>query len=120
MLRIDIQSSNHVATLYCAGRLVYGFEVEMLRNMVQSRPENSVQIDLSEVTGIDAAGLGLLVELQNWAANTQRTLTLLDLSEHVWRPVILTKLCASLEISYSDLIALNPEQDECDRRQLIA
>jgi anti-anti-sigma factor len=120
MLRIETQTSNDVATLYCAGRLVYGVEVEMLRNLVQVRTEDSFHIDLSQVTGIDAAGLGLLVELQNWATQTDRTLTLLDLSEHVWRMVILTKLYASLEISYSDVIALNSEGDECDRRQLIA
>ena len=120
MLRIDIQLSNHVATLYCAGRLVYGVEVEMLRTVVQSRPETNLQIDLSEVHGIDAAGLGLLVELQNWVAGTGRTLTLLDLSENVWRLVILTKLCASLEISYSDLETFNPSLDECGRHQMIA
>jgi|SRR6516164_8732483 len=120
MLLIDIQSSNRVATFYCAGRLVYGLEVEMLRNLLKSRTEDELRIDLSAVTAIDAAGLGLLVESQNWAATTQRALTLLDLSENVWRLVILTKLCASLEVSYSDLIALNPEKDECDPRQLIA
>jgi len=120
MLRIDIQSLNRVATLYCAGRLVYGVEVELLRNLLKARTEHEIRIDLSEVIGIDAAGLGLLVELQTWAERSRRTLTLLDLSENVWRMVILTKLYASLEISYSDLIALNPEEDECDRRQLIA
>jgi len=72
------------------------------------------------VTGIDAAGLGLLVELRNWAAETQRTLTLLDLSVHAWRLVILTKLCTSLEISYSELIPLDAEANACDRRQLVA
>jgi len=120
MLRIDIQSSNRLVTLYCSGRLVYGVEVEMLRTMAQSRPEKNLRIDLSGVNGIDASGLGLLVELQNWAAETRRTLTLVDLSEQVWRLVILTKLCASLEISFSDLDAFNAKQDECGRRQMIA
>jgi len=120
MLRIDIQSSNCVATLYCSGRLVYGIEVEMLRTLLKSRTENNLRIDLSEVTGIDAAGLGLLVELQNWAAKTQHTLTLLDLSQQVWRLVILTKLCASLEVSYSDLLVLDAKAEECDRHEMIA
>ena len=120
MLRIDIETSNRVATLFCAGRLLFGVEVEMLRNLVQSRTEDDLRIDLSQVSGIDAAGLGLLIELHDWAAQNQRTLTLLDLSEPVWRMVILTNLCASLEISYSDVIAFNPEEDECGRRQLIA
>lgn len=118
MLRIDIQSSNRVSTLYCSGRLVYGVEVEMLRTMAQSRPEKDIRIDLSGVEGIDASGLGLLVELQNWAAETRRTLTFVDLSEQVWRLVILTKLCASLDISYSDLVAFNSELDECDREMI--
>ena len=120
MLRIDIQSSNDVATLFCAGRLVYGVEVEMLRTMLHGRPETNLHIDLSEVTGIDAAGLGLLVELQNWALKTPRNLTFLDLSDDVWRLVILTKLCASLAISYSDLETLNPALDECGPQELIA
>jgi len=119
MLRIDIQSSNDVATLFCFGRLVYGVEVEMLRTMVYARPETNLYIDLSEVTAIDAAGLGLLVELQNLAAKIHRNVTLLDLSEDVWRLVILTKLCGSLEISYSDSLTLDAEGEECDRRQLI-
>ena len=120
MLRIDIQSSNDVATLFCAGRLVYGVEVEMLRTMLHARPETNLHIDLSEVTGIDAAGLGLLVEVQNWAAKTQRNLMFLDLSEDVWRLVILTRLCGSLAISYSDLETLNSVPDECGRQELIA
>ena len=109
-----------MATLYCAGRLVYGVEVEMLRTIAHSRLEANLCIDLSEVNSIDAAGLGLLVELQNRAAKTRRTLTLVDLSENVWRLVILTKLCASLEISYSDLLALDSEVEECGHQQLIA
>ena len=118
MLRIDIQSSSRVATLYCSGRLIYGVEVEMLRTMVQSRPEKDVRIDMSGVSGIDASGLGLLVELQNWATDTQRTLTLIDLSEQVWRLVILTKLCAALEISSSDLAAFNDEVERSGREMI--
>ena len=120
MLRIDIQSLNRVATLYCSGRLVYGVEVEMLRTMAQSRPEGDIRIDLSRVEGIDASGLGLLVGLQNWAAETRRTVTFVDLSEQLWRLVILTNLCASLEISYSNLAEFNDQVDECGDCEMIA
>lgn len=119
MLRIEIQSRNGVATLQCSGRIVFGFEAEMLRTMVQSRPESSFRISLAGVEKIDATGLGLLVELQNWARNTQRDLILLDLSEPIWRLVILTKLCAWLEISYSD-IPSSFDRDECGEREMIA
>jgi anti-anti-sigma factor len=123
MLRIDIKSRNGIATMDCAGHVVFGVEAEMLRTMVQSRPEACLRINLSQVKKIDASGLGLLVELQTWAGQTRRSLLLLDLSEEVWRLVILTKLCASLEISYSDLTGIfdkEKEEDECGRREMIA
>jgi HptB-dependent secretion and biofilm anti anti-sigma factor len=120
MLRIDIDSFNAMATLSCSGRLVYGVETEMLRTMVQSRSEENLRIDLSRVETIDAAGLGLLVELQNWAEENRRTLALVDLSEHVWRMIILTKLYASLEISYSDLPVISNENDDYGEREMIA
>jgi len=120
MLQIDIQSWNGLATLRCSGRIVLGVEAEMLRTMVQSRPESSVRINLAQVENIDAAGLGLLVELQNWARITRRSLTLLDLSEPVWRLVILTKLCAWLEISYSDIPGVADNRDECGQHEIMA
>ncbi len=109
-----------MATLFCSGRLIYGVETEMLRTMAQSRSEENLRIDLSRVENIDASGLGLLVELQNWADENRRTLTLVDLSENVWRMIILTKLYASLEISYSDVPALNSERDDYGQREMIA
>src|SRR5215469_14908437 len=107
MLRIDIEPMNAVTTLYCEGRLIYGVETETLRTMTQSRTERNIRIDLSQVSQIDASGLGLLIELQLWAAHTHRTVTFVDLSAEVWRMVILTKLYLVLEISYSDLAATN-------------
>ena len=120
MLRIDIQSLNGMATLYCSGRVVFGVEVEMLRTMVASRPEACVKVDLAQVETIDASGLGLLVELQAWAKQTRRRLTLMNPSEHVWRMVILTRLYNSLKISYSDVLEMSGESDERGRREMIA
>lgn len=120
MLRIEIQSLNGVATLHCSGRVVLGVEVEMLRTMVTSRPETRVRIDLAQVEKIDASGLGLLVELQGWAKDTRRRLTLLSPSEQVWRLIILTKLYSLLKISYSDVVGIRGKSDEFDRRDLIA
>ena len=120
MLRIEMQSWNGVAMLRCSGRLVFGVETEMLRTMVQSRPEACVRINLARVDTIDAAGLGLLVELQTWARETKRSLLLLDLSEQVWTLVILTKLCASLDISYSDVAAAFDREETESRRKMIA
>jgi anti-anti-sigma factor len=120
MLRIDIQSYDGVATLRCSGRLVFGVETEMLRTMVQSRPDACVRVNLSEVEQIDASGLGLLVELQNWAEENRRGFTLVDLSEQVWRLVIFTKLCAVLDVSYSDETVISSRDRECAQRELVA
>jgi anti-anti-sigma factor len=120
MLRIEIQSRNDMATLYCSGRLIFGVEVEMLRTMVMSRPESLIRIDLARVENIDATGLGLLVELHSWAADNNRNLTLLELSAPIWRLVILTKLHNALRISYSGVAELCEETDGPDLRELIA
>lgn len=117
MLRIDMQSANSIATLVCSGRLVLGVETETLRTMVQSRREKHIRVDLAAVDKIDASGLGLLVELQVWAHDGGRTLTLANLSEDVWRLVIITKLYESLEISDADVPELN---NDFGRNELIA
>ena len=120
MLRIDIQSGNSVAILVCSGSLVFGVETETLRTMVQSRndKDKSIHIDLSAIDRIDASGLGLLVELQAWAHENGRTLSLTNLSEEVWRLVILTKLYDTLEIS--DMPDLSRQLDDFDRDEMIA
>jgi len=120
MLRIDIQSGNTVSTFTCSGSLVFGVETETLRSMVQSRTEEVLRLDLSRLSQIDAAGLGLLVELTLWARDEDRTLTLLDLPESVWRMVILTKLYAALDISYSGVPALHCESEGMNRNEMIA
>lgn len=107
MLRIDMQSANSVATLICTGRLVLGVETETLRSMVLSRKERDIRVDLSAVEKIDASGLGLLVELQAWAQAELRSLIFANLSEDVWRLVIITRLYDSLEISDADLPELS-------------
>ena len=120
MLRIEIDSLNTIATLYCSGRLTLGVEIETLRTMAQSRHEEHLRIDLSQVDKIDAAGVGLLVELQIWARENNRTVAFVDLSEDVWRIVILTKLYAALEISYSDVDAIKSDCEEFGRDEMIA
>jgi anti-anti-sigma factor len=119
MLRIEIQSWNTTATLYCNGNLVLGVETETLRAMAQARHEYNIRIDLSAVEKIDAAGLGLLVELQVWARENHREIAFVELSEAVWNLVILTKLYSTLEISYSGVPDLRRETD-FTRNELIA
>ncbi len=120
MLRIDTYSLNTVATLNCSGSLIFGVEIETLRSIVQSRKEENIRINLSGIDRIDASGLGLLVELQVWAREERRTVALLNLSEPVWKMVILTKLYVALDISYAGVPVANREHDDFERNELIA
>jgi anti-anti-sigma factor len=98
MLRIDIQSDSRTATLRCSGRVVFGMETEILRSMVQSRPERNLNVDLAQVETVDASGLGVLVELQHWAIEGGRILRFTNASDFVARLVALTRLHCVLHI----------------------
>jgi len=119
MLRIEIQTWNAAATLYCSGNLILGVEIETLRTIVQAREEYTICVDLSGVDKVDAAGLGVLVELQTWARENRRQLAFVELSEAVWNLVVLTKLYSALEISYSGVPELQRDST-FNRNELIA
>lgn len=99
MLRIDIQRNSRTATLRCRGRIVFGMENETLRSVLQSRPEQVLEIDLAGIDSMDAAGLGLLVELQHWANARNRILYFTNASEFVTRLVFATHLYNVLVIA---------------------
>jgi anti-anti-sigma regulatory factor len=120
MLRIDTQTLNTVATFYCSGSLVWGVETETLRLMTHTRHEQYIRIDLSHVHKIDASGLGLLVELQAWACENHRRLTFVELSDEIWRLVIITKLFAALDISYADVPPLLRDAADLEPNEMIA
>ena len=67
-------------------------EIETLRSVALARPEPVLEIDLGRIETIDASGLGLLVELQHWAAEAGRILHFTNASEFVARLVVLTRL----------------------------
>ena len=73
MLRVEIHIALPAVQLLCSGRLVLGVETEILRCIATSRPERQVIVDLQQVYAIDAAGLGLLVELYWWARARSRS-----------------------------------------------
>lgn len=98
MLTIDIQSSQKTAVLRCSGQIVYGEGADALRRVAMSQDKDRVVIDLSAVGAIDAAGLGVLVELQNWADNSNRTLQLLKPCNRVREILETTRLSFVFEI----------------------
>jgi anti-anti-sigma factor len=98
VLRIDIYAVYPNVTLCCSGRIVLGLEAETLRCMATSRTENCLILDLSGIRALDAAGLGLLVELQCWANGQQKVVRIAQPSPCVRRLIALTNLQSVLKL----------------------
>ena len=103
MLRIDIQVVPHGATLRCSGRIVLGVEVEILRCIAEGRSEACLMLDLSEVHAMDAAGLGLLVELHCRARCRGQALKIVKASRCVHRLIALVSLQSVLEVAEAEV-----------------
>jgi anti-anti-sigma factor len=119
MLKIDIQSAPPMVKLLCSGRLVLGVEAETLRCMATSRPERRVVVDLQEVHAMDAAGLGLLVELHCRAQRRAGMLTVANPSPCVRRLMALTHLESVLQVAGSAGIGM-ADDDESERCAMTA
>jgi anti-anti-sigma factor len=83
MAKLTIHKLGEAVVFRCIGRIVFG-ECHILRHAVFSHPYIEIAVlDLGEITAIDAAGLGLLVELHKWAAAKRMQLKLLNLTPYV-------------------------------------
>jgi anti-anti-sigma factor len=102
MLRIDIHAARQSATFHCDGRIVLGVEIEILRCMAETRNEACLVLDLSQVDAIDAAGLGLLVELHCGARSRNGTLRITKASPCVRRTIELVNLQSVLEVEVGE------------------
>jgi anti-anti-sigma factor len=117
MLRIDIQSAPPVVRLLCSGRIVLGVEAETLRCMATSRPEPLVVVDLQQIQAMDAAGLGLLVELHCQAQQRACRLTVANPSPCVRRLMALTHLESVLQVAGSPATEVAESDDDEDERR---
>ena len=64
MLTVTVNDLGDVVTLFCKGTIVSGAEAAILCAAVRQYGRNLI-LDLSEVDGIDAAGVGALIALQS-------------------------------------------------------
>ena len=98
MLKVDIKNAPAAVTLRCSGRVVLGVEAETLRCITMLRQEPHVALDMSEVRAIDAAGLGLLVELHQWAGRRSGRLSIANPSASAYKLIAMTRLDQVLEL----------------------
>jgi anti-anti-sigma factor len=112
MLRIEIQSAEPVANLFCSGRIVLGVEAETLRCVVNSRPEKQLLLHMGDVYAIDAAGLGLLVQLHHWSERRRTSLIIANPSRQVKRLLALTRLDRILPVCNSGVVEIPKRASE--------
>lgn len=99
-LRVDVQRSQDVTILRCAGRIVRGGSVCLLKDTVTSQKNARVVIlDLSEVEVLDGGGLGMLVFLRRWTSDNGIQLKLVNPAHFVLEMLERTHLTDVFDIS---------------------
>ena len=107
MPKLTIHKLGEAIFFRCTGRIGLG-ECPILRHAVFSHPHIAIAVlDMAEVTAIDASGLGLLVELRNWASTNRIQLKLLNLTPRVATLLDVTHLTPIFDVcSVQDMIEL--------------
>jgi anti-anti-sigma factor len=102
MLQINTKKSASVAVLCLDGKIVCG-ETDSLRRAVLAQADASVIVlDLARVNTVDAAGLGVMLELREHSESRGTEMKLRNVTQLVRRILEITKLDAVFEISRSN------------------
>lgn len=92
MLNVQRKNLGTVSLLNLEGRIVVG-ETGVLQDVIQTLPAtNSVMVDLSDVTLVDAHGLGVLLQLREQAQAKGLRFELVNISRRVREVLRLTRL----------------------------
>src|SRR2546425_11161171 len=92
-----------MAVVECEGRIVRSDAAFKLRDAVTSRTDaNIVVLDLSEVSGVEGGGLGMLVFLQRWARDHDIRLKLFNPSRSVRERLELASSMSEFDIPTLD------------------
>lgn len=98
LLTLEFQYHPHLTVLRCSGRIVRGDGADTLLRAVMSQDQRHLQIDLGDVDGIDASGLGVLVALEKWAKEESRTVELINPTGLVREAIEATHLTSVLQV----------------------
>ena len=101
-LRINTAIQDQTAILACEGQIVRGEEINVLYGKVILQQSPVVVLDLSAVTRIDAAGLGVLVACYQALLVNKRQLVLHNPSAHLRELLQTTNLHLLFEIRHSE------------------
>lgn len=100
---IKSEQSGDVAVLQCAGRIVRGEPLQLLKSAVTAlKQPRVVVLDLTEVEMLDGGGLGMLVFLHRWTRDNDIQLKLVNPSHFVREMLGRTRLTCVFNISSVD------------------
>jgi anti-anti-sigma factor len=114
MLNVSVQSLGNVTVFRCQGRIMSGDEDTILRKAVLSQTDTKVVVlDLEQVSGIDAGGLGVLLGLRASTRSNGIRLKLMNVLGSIRQMLEVTNLDRVFEIcSEEELVDLmNPADD---------
>jgi len=99
MLKVHTRKLGNVAVVSVQGRIVNG-ETAALRQEVDSQSRvNTVLLDLSRVSTIDASGLGLMLAMREETQSRGMRFKLMNVTNLVSRVLAVTKLDSVFEIT---------------------
>jgi anti-anti-sigma factor len=99
MLKVHARNLGNVAFLCMQGQIVTG-ETETLRNAVRSRSDvSTVVLDLSQVSIVDAGGLGAMLELRQQVQAKGIGFKIMNVSKLVGRVLEITRLDSVFEVT---------------------
>jgi anti-anti-sigma factor len=108
MLNTTVQKFGDGTVLRCQGRIVTGNAYAILRNAVLSQTcTRMLVLDLAQVDRIDAGGLGVLLDLRQWAYSHAIRLRLMNVMNQVEQVLQVTQLEGVFEFcSVRDMFCL--------------
>src|SRR6266478_4305237 len=108
-LRLSTRIVDGIAVLDCAGRIVFGDESSLLRDVAKRliNENKRIVLNLSGVSYIDSGGLGTLVSLFTTAQKAGGSIKLANLTERVGDLLQVTKLLTVFEVYDSEEKALD-------------
>ena len=108
MLKVHAKKSDSVEILCLEGQIING-DTEALRRAVALAPDASdIILDLSNVTLVDAHGLGVLLQVREQALASGIHLELINVNEKLSRVFEITRLDTVFEIHSSLAFVPNP------------
>jgi anti-sigma B factor antagonist len=103
-LSLNTRTVDGILVVDCHGRIVFGEESAMLRDMIRKliAENNRIVLNLGGVNYIDSGGLGTLVSLYTTARNSGGAIKLANLTQRVDDLLQVTKLVTVFEVYDSE------------------